>query len=182
VATLAPEDIPTRSGSVGRLLPGVEARLVDPETGLEAPEGELWLRSPSRMAGYWPALDGVEPDGWLRTGDRARLDQGFLTLTGRLKDVVVVGGVNVSLREIEEALLLDPRVAEAAAVGVPHPAYGEGIRACVVAKSPLSRQDLLDHLVGLLSRHKLPHELHLLDRLPRTALGKVDKSRLKELP
>lgn len=183
VATLGPDDLDRHPASVGRLLPGVEVRLVDPETGRDADtDGELWLRSPSRMAGYYPELDGLEPDGWLRTGDRARLDDGILTLTGRLKDIIVSGGTNVSLREIEEALLLDPRVIEAAVVGVPHPVYGEVPRACVVSQGALTRQETIHHLAGLLSRHKLPQEVVFLSDLPRTALGKVDKAKLKELP
>ncbi|MFN3431046.1 MAG: class I adenylate-forming enzyme family protein, partial [Candidatus Sericytochromatia bacterium] len=183
VATLGPDDLDRHPASVGRLLPGVEVRLVDPETGLDAEdEGELWLRSPSLMAGYHPALDGLEPDGWLRTGDRARLADGILTLTGRLKDIIVSGGTTVSLREIEEALLLEPRVLEAAVVGVPHPIYGEVPRACLVAQGPITRQETIHHLAGLLSRHKLPQEVVFLSDLPRTALGKVDKAKLKELP
>jgi acyl-CoA synthetase (AMP-forming)/AMP-acid ligase II len=104
-----------------------------------------------------------------------------LTLTGRLKDVIVTGGINVSLREIEEALLLDARVAEAAVVAVPHAIYGEVPRAVLVAKEPLARQEVLAHLSGVLSRYKLPQEILFLPDLPRTALGKVDKSKLKEL-
>lgn len=181
VATLGPSEIATHPASVGRLLPGVEARLLDPTTGQPAEEGELWLKSPSLMAGYYPEMEGLRADGWLQTGDRARLDDGVLTLTGRLKDVIVTGGVNVSLREIEEALLLDGRIAEAAVVAVPHAIYGEVPRAVVVAKSPLARQEVLTHLAGVLSRSKWPQEVLFLSDLPRTALGKVDKSKLKEL-
>jgi fatty-acyl-CoA synthase len=182
VATLGPKAIPAHPASVGQLLPGIEARLVDPVTGQPAAgEGELWLKSPSQMAGYFPEMEGIGPDGWLRTGDMARLDDGVLTLTGRIKDVIVTGGINVSLREIEEALLLDPRVAEAAVVAVPHAVYGEVPRAVLVAKAPLVRQEVLSHLTGVLSRHKLPQEILFLSDLPRTALGKVDKSKLKEL-
>jgi acyl-CoA synthetase (AMP-forming)/AMP-acid ligase II len=184
VATLGPDDIARRPGSVGRVLPGVEVAIRHPESG-ERVEGigELWLRSPSRMAGYYPELDGLEADGWLRTGDLATYDaEGFLTITGRLKDVIVSGGTNVSLREIEDALLLDSRVSAAAVVGVAHAVYGEVPRACLVTTGPLTRQDVLSHLTGVLSRHKLPHEILFLSDLPRTALGKVDRAKLKELP
>jgi acyl-CoA synthetase (AMP-forming)/AMP-acid ligase II len=184
VATLGPDDIARRPGSVGRPLPGVEVAIRHPESGeLAEGEGELWLRSPSLMAGYYPELDGLEAGGWLRTGDLATCDaEGFLTITGRLKDVIVSGGTNVSLREIEDALLLDGRVSAAAVVGVAHAVYGEVPRACLVTTGALTRQDVLSHLTGVLSRHKLPHEILFLSDLPRTALGKVDRAKLKELP
>lgn len=174
VATLAPADLLAgHEASVGRPFSGVEVRIM--------PDGEVWLRSPSVMAGYYPEGGGLAEDGWLPTGDRGRLDaEGFLILEGRLKDVIVTGGVTVSAREVEEALLADARVVEAAVVGMPDPVYGEVGRAFVVTRTPTTGPELMTHLTGLLSRHKLPHRIELVSALPRTALGKVDKGRLKE--
>lgn len=183
VATLAPDDLLSgHEASVGRPMPGVEVRVVAGDAEAAPGEaGEVWVKSPSVMVGYFPEGGGLAEAGWLATGDRGRLDaEGFLILEGRIKDVIVTGGVNVSAREVEEALMADPRVAEAAVVGLADPVYGEVGRAFVVSREPVSAQELLDHLAGLLSRHKLPHRIELVAALPRTALGKVDKGRLKE--
>jgi fatty-acyl-CoA synthase len=178
VATLAPADLLAgHSRSVGRPMPGVEVRIENAEGGI----GEVWVRSPSVMVGYYPEGGGLAEDGWLPTGDRGRLDaDGFLTLEGRLKDVMVIGGVNVSTREVEEALLADDCIVEAAVVGVPDPVYGEVGRAYVVVRGDAAPQEIMSRLMRLLSRHKLPHRIEVCAELPRTALGKVDKRRLKE--
>lgn len=172
VSTLAPEDAATHADSVGRVLPGVEVRIV---------AGEVWLRSPSRMRGYYPDLDGLGPDGWLPTGDLGFVDaEGFLHLRGRAKEIIVTGGVSVSAIEIEEALLAHPAVEAVAVVPQASEAYGEVPRAHVVLRETLSREELLIHLMTRLSRHKLPHAIVYETQLPTTALGKVDKRKLKE--
>jgi O-succinylbenzoic acid--CoA ligase len=166
VATLAPEDMPSRAHTVGKLLPGIDVSIRD---------GEIWLRTPSRMLGYYPDSD---PDPWLPTGDLGRLEDGFLIITGRRKDVIVAGGVTIWAREIEEALEADPRVTVAAVVARPHPAYGEVPVAFV--EGAISPEEALAGLTARLARPKLPHQVVVLAALPRTPLGKVDKQQLRE--
>lgn len=182
VATLAPEDLPAKAHTVGRPLPGVAIRVV--AEGRDVPPGEpgeVWLKSPSTMAGYYPAYAGLAADGWLPTGDLGRLDaDGFLQIEGRLKDVIVCGGVTIWAREIEDALVADPLVAEAAVVARPDAAYGEAAVAFVVPRAPVTPADVLSGLTERLSRPKLPHEVVVTAALPRTTLGKVDKARLRE--
>lgn len=181
VTTLDPEGIAVRPSSVGRALPGVALRVVDGDR--EAPAnclGEVQIKSPSVMAGYYPQ-PAVLHDGWLPTGDSGYLDaEGYLHVRGRLKELIVSGGVNVAPREIEEALLLESRVAEAAVVAQPDALYGEVPHAYVVLRDAATSEELLAHLAGLLSRSKLPHAIRIVADLPRTALGKVDKQKLKE--
>ncbi|MDB5095636.1 MAG: AMP-dependent synthetase [Cyanobacteria bacterium RYN_339] len=170
VATLDPEDVPAKAHTVGRPLPGLQVRV-------EA--GELWISSPSVMAGYYPGLAGKAPDGWLPTGDLGHLDEdGFLVVSGRLKDMVVCGGVSIWAPELEDALAADPRVVEAAVVARPHAAYGEVPVAFVVGA--LTPEQALAGLTERLGRAKLPHQIVVLPALPRTALGKVDKRQLRE--
>lgn len=172
VSTLPPERLADRAETVGRPLPGIAVRVVD---------GELHVKTPSRMIGYLgePPLS----DDWLATGDLASLDdEGFITLHGRRKELIVSGGVNVSPLEVERALAVDPRVGEAAVVGKPHPVYGEVPVAYVVPARSVTSDDLLAGLEGRLAPYKLPRELVLVKALPRTATGKVDKAQLKRGP
>ncbi len=183
------EEARTKAGSVGQPLPFTEARLVL-EDGTEAALGEvaeLWLRGPHVCRGYWRQPEAtaaaLAADGWFHTGDLARRDEdGFYTIAGRAKDMLISGGVNVYPAEIEGELLLHPAVADAAVVGVPHPEWGEVGVAFVVgaAGGPPSAADLLAHLAGRLARYKHPREFVFLDALPRTAYGKGVKGELRE--
>lgn len=182
VTTLPSEALKERAESVGLPLRGIELRIVAPDgPGASLPcgtEGELQLRTPSRMIGYL----GEPPskDGWLSTGDLASLDaEGYLTLRGRLKEIIVSGGANVSPWEIEQALCQDARIQEAAVVGEPHGVYGEIVRAYVVPAAPLEAEDVLQALTERLAPYKLPRKVTLVEALPRTASGKVDKRRLR---
>ena len=136
--------------------------------------------TPSRMLGYLgePPCEAE----WLRTGDLGVIDaEGFVTLSGRLKELIVSGGVNVSPVEVEHALCRDARVREAAVTGEPHPLLGEIVRAYVVVASPVDEHALLATLAGHLASYKLPRKVNFLEALPRTATGKVDKRRLRDL-
>jgi acyl-CoA synthetase (AMP-forming)/AMP-acid ligase II len=169
VTTLSPEDFALRPESVGRPLPGVAVKL--------DPGGELLVRTPGRMEGYLgePPLAGE----WLRTGDLATIDTGgFVTLRGRLKEIIVSGGAKISPREVEHALCQDRRVREAAVVPEPHPILGEVAKAFVVLAGPLDADEILAALATRLSPHKLPRRLVIVDALPCTPAGKVDKRRL----
>jgi long-chain acyl-CoA synthetase len=176
-------------GSPGLPL-GVEARVVD-RAGrpLGANErGEVELRGPNVMLGYYKAPEAtasaLREDGWLKTGDLGyRDDDGYYFITGRLKELIIKGGENIAPREIDEALLAHPAVLEAAAVGVPDPAYGQEILACVVVKpgAACSEEELRAHCLRTLGRYKTPRYLRLVPELPKGPSGKVQRLKLVEL-
>jgi len=178
-----------RAGTVGRALPGVEVRVTG-EDGRTLPAGqvgEVQVRGPNVLTGYWrrPDKDAEEftVDGYFRTGDLGSLDgDGYLTLVGRSKDLVISGGFNVYPKEIE--LLLDglPGVAESAVIGLAHPDLGEGVTAVLVLKPGVhvGEEDVLAALRPHLAAFKLPKAVRLVEELPRNAMGKVQKNLLRE--
>jgi long-chain acyl-CoA synthetase len=175
-------------GSIGVPLPGVQMRLVDKtgEDALVGDPGEIWVRGPNIFPGYWndpeATAAALTPDGWLRTGDVAVVDDdGFLSLVDRAKDVIIVSGFNVFPAEVEEALGTHPGVKEVAVVGVPHPQSGEAVKAFVVpapADRP-SEAELVAHVGRLLARYKCPSSIEFVDRLPHGVTGKVLKRELR---
>ncbi|WBB80736.1 acyl-CoA synthetase [Micromonospora sp. WMMD882] len=180
-------DGPRRPGTVGQPLRDVRTRLVD-ETGADVPHdgtslGELLVRGPGLFHGYLnrPDADAASrtADGWFRTGDVAAVDpDGWHRIVGRAAtDLIKSGGYRIGAGEVEDALLAHPAVAEAAVVGTPHPDLGQQVTAYVVADG-VSGPELVDFVARELAVHKRPRQVHLVDRLPRTALGKVQKSQL----
>lgn len=175
----------TRPGSVGKPLPGVEVRLVDEdgEPVEEGDPGEVCVRGPNLFSGYWPdGSGGPGADGWFRTGDVGYLDDlDDLVLVARRKDLVIVSGFNVYPREVETVLATLAGVAEVAVIGVPHPATGEAVKAFVVPApgAALTPDDVLAHVSGRLARFKRPTIVAVVDALPHSASGKVDKARLR---
>jgi long-chain acyl-CoA synthetase len=176
-------------GSPGLPL-GVEARVLDRDgRPLAASErGEVELRGPNVMLGYYKAPEAtasaLREDGWLKTGDLGYRDaDGYYFITGRLKELIIKGGENIAPREIDEALLAHPAVLEAAAVGVPDPAYGQEILACVVVKpgAACSEEELRAHCLRTLGRYKTPRYLRLVAQLPKGPSGKVQRLKLVEL-
>lgn len=159
-----------RAGTVGQPLPGVSARLVN---------GEIQLRGPNVCAGYWrreEATRAAFDDGWFRTGDMAECSiDGYYTLKGRRSDLIISGGFNIYPREVEEFLLEQPEVAEAAVVGIPDKVRGELPVAYVVVRSPVDAVELEARCRAQLASFKVPRRVVFVDRLPRTALGKVQK-------
>ena len=175
-----------KPGSVGRPLPGVELRLVD-ELGAEVAEddpGEIVVRGPNLFSGYWPdGSGGPDADGWWPTGDVAYADRdGDLFLVDRRTELVLVSGFNVYPREVEEALLQHPDVAEVAVVAVPHPSTGEAVKAFVVprAGATLRPEDVTAHAATRLARFKRPTIVVVVDALPHSTTGKVAKGRLRQ--
>jgi malonyl-CoA/methylmalonyl-CoA synthetase len=170
-----------RAGTVGPPLPGVSARIVgDAGTVLgDGAVGEVELRSPHLFAGYWRRADATEAafhDGWFRTGDLAvRSSDGYYTLRGRRGDLIISGGFNIYPREIEELLLEDARVREAAVVGSPDVVRGEVPIAYIVAEDALDPAELEAVCRSQLASFKIPRAFVRVDALPRTALGKVQK-------
>lgn len=177
--------------SVGRPLVGVEHRIVDPQTERELPagaEGELRLRGPNLMAGYYLREDetrqAIDEKGFLRTGDIARIDDdGYLSITGRLKEMIIVGGENVFPREVEEALNLHPSVGASGVIGVHDPVRGEVIVAFVEPREGLSVESdeirvwCRDRLAG----YKVPREVYVVPELPRNPVGKIMRRELRKL-
>jgi long-chain acyl-CoA synthetase len=178
---------PRKVGSVGKPLPGIQLRVVD-EAGREVPVGEVGeiiARGANIMLGYLNRPDAtaeVVKNGWLYTGDLGRRDaDGYFYIVDRKKDLIIVGGLNVYPREVEEIIMAHPAVADAAVIGVPDPTRGEAPKAYVVLKSGLScsRRDLLRFLRERLAPFKIPRELEFCPALPRTISGKVLRHQLK---
>lgn len=178
-----------RAGCVGPPLEGVELRLVDDARAPSAADdsGEIAVRGPHVFAGYLenPVATAavLDADGWFYTGDVASRDpDGQLRIIGRRStDIIKCGGFKVGAGEVEAALLEHPAIAEAAVIGAPDPDLGERIVAFVVAREPVESRALEDHVASRLSPHKRPREVRLVEALPRTALGKVQKAQLKKL-
>jgi len=177
-------------GSSGVPLPGTEARIVDSESGTrELPPGEvgeLVIRGPQVMRGYWNRPDetaGQLKDGWLFTGDLARVDQdGFCYIAGRKKDMVISSGFNVYPDEVDRVLAAHPAVLEAASIGVPDARRGESVKAFVVLRAghAASVSDLRAHCGEQLAPYKVPREIEFLDALPRSSVLKVLRRELRE--
>jgi acyl-CoA synthetase (AMP-forming)/AMP-acid ligase II len=189
ISSGTPDDpVDKRAGTDGRLTPGTRVRIVDAD-GNDLPpgrDGEIWTRGPEVFAGYRDrALDAeaFTPDGWLRTGDVGRLDEdGYLTVTDRLKDIIVRGGEKISSKEVEDLLSAHPSVAEAAAVAEPDERYGERVCAFVILRpgTALDLEAVRAHFAAHgAARQKTPERLVLVDALPRTPAGKVRKHELR---
>ena len=170
-----------RAGSVGPPLPGVSVRVADADGG-DAPDGtvgELWARGPAVCRGYWRRPDADAEafvDGWFRTGDLAeRAADGYVTLRGRRTDLIISGGFNIYPREIEELLLEQPGIREATVIGVPDEARGELPVAYVAGDDPVDPAALAEACRRQLASFKVPRAFVVVDTLPRTALGKVQK-------
>jgi malonyl-CoA/methylmalonyl-CoA synthetase len=185
--TSNPHDGARRAGTVGMPLPGVDVRITGPD-GQELPQGEagsIEVRGPNVFKGYWrlPGKTAEEfRDGWFITGDMGAVDsQGYLSILGRAKDLVISGGLNVYPAEVEAALDDLPGVAASAVIGVPHPDFGEAVVACLVpaAGASLAEDQVRTALRDRLAAFKLPKRVLILDELPRNAMGKVQKAELR---
>jgi long-chain acyl-CoA synthetase len=176
--------------SAGKPMPWVELRVVDPLDGRDCGPhevGEVWMRAPNVMAGYFDRPEetaaALTPEGWLRTGDGGYLDaDGYLFLTDRIKDMVVSGGENVYPVEVEEALSQHPAVVEVAVIGVPDERWGEAVKAVVVAapRAELTAEDLVAFARERLAGYKLPRSVDFVAELPRNPAGKVLKRALRD--
>jgi acyl-CoA synthetase (AMP-forming)/AMP-acid ligase II len=169
-----------RPGSVG-IATGTEIRIVDGD-GRDVPVGEVAIRGPGVTAGY---LENPEAnaasffDGWFRTGDRGSLDaDGYLRLEGRLKEMILRGGENISPYEIEDVLLAHPAVRDAICFGIDDERYGERVGAAVALADDASERELIDHCRERLAAFKVPETVFVLDEIPRTQTGKVQRKRV----
>lgn len=178
-----------RVGSVGLPLPGVEVRIVDPESETPLDDGvvgEVQVRGPNVCKGYWRQPDktaaAFTPDGWFRTGDLGlREPDGYYTLKGRSKDLIICGGYNVYPPEVELVLADHPAVAASAVIGCPDPEWGERVAAIVVLRpqATVSATELIEFCRGRLAHYKAPRQVRFAADLPRNALGKVQKADLR---
>jgi long-chain acyl-CoA synthetase len=175
--------------SCGRPLPGVELRIVDPETGLECGDdevGEVLIRSEQVMAGYWnqpeATAEAVSADGWFRSGDAGFLRDGRLYLHDRIKDMIVSGAENVYPAEVENVLMRHPSIVDAAVIGVPDDRWGETVKAVVVLAegADLGEAEVIDHARADLAHYKCPRSVDFVAELPRNPSGKVLKRELRE--
>jgi long-chain acyl-CoA synthetase len=179
-----------KPGSVGIPLPGTDAKVVDAETGTVelglGHEGELCLRGPQVMAGYWNRPDETAkamPDGWMHTGDLARVDEdGYTFIVGRKKDMILAGGYNVYPDEVDGVIFGHPAVLESATIGVPDERCGERIKAFVVLKpgQSLSEEALKAYLAGQLAKYKLPRDIEFLAELPKSSMMKILRRELRD--
>ncbi len=178
-----------RVSTVGRVQPHLEVKLVD-EDGIVVPRGmpgELCTRGYSVMLGYWNdperTAEAIDGEGWMQTGDLATMDEnGYCSIVGRIKDLVIRGGENIYPREIEEFLLTHEAVADAQVIGVPDARYGEELCAWVVLRAGASLTDdaLRDHCRGKIAHYKIPRYVRFVDAFPMTVTGKVQKFAMRE--
>ncbi|WP_375174199.1 malonyl-CoA synthase [Pseudooceanicola sp.] len=184
MSTSNPYDGERRMGTVGFPLPGVELRIM--ENGEEVPDGEIGVievRGPNVFQGYWQmpekTAEELKEDGWFITGDLATRDaDGYVTIVGRAKDLIISGGFNVYPKEIEEIIDDLPGVVESAVIGVPHPDFGEGVVAVVVGDT--TAEAIATALSETLAKFKQPKTIFIVDELPRNTMGKVQKKALRE--
>ncbi|WP_281863812.1 AMP-binding protein [Planomicrobium okeanokoites] len=189
--TRADDDIEKRVSTVGKPHAEVEVKIIDPATGETVPAGvpgELCTRGYHIMKGYYQNEEAtrnvIDPEGWLHTGDIAVEDEdGYIAITGRIKDMVIRGGENVYPREIEEFLYSHYAIQDVQVVGVPDPKYGEELMAWIILKEgeSLDAEELRDYCTGKISRHKIPRYFEFTKEYPMTASGKIQKFKLREL-
>ena len=188
--TRTDDPIERRVSTVGRALPDVEVKIVDPDTGEEVgpgEQGELCTRGYHVMKGYYkmPEETGetIDEEGWLHTGDLATMDEdGYVQITGRADDTIIRGGENIYPREIEEFLYTHPEISDVQVFGVPDEKYGEEIAAAIIKKedSSLTEEDVKEYCRENIARYKVPKYVDFVEEYPMTASGKIQKFKLRE--
>ena len=189
--TRADDSLDRRVSTVGRVHPHVEVKIIDPETGLTLPRGEpgeLCTRGYSVMLGYWnepeKTADSIDRARWMHTGDIGIMDsEGYVNITGRIKDMVIRGGENIYPREIEEFLYTHPDVLDAQVVGVPDARFGEELCAWIKLRDgavPLTAESVREFASGKLAHYKIPRYVMIVDEFPMTVTGKIRKVEMRE--
>jgi fatty-acyl-CoA synthase len=188
--TRVDDDLARRTETVGRVMPHIEVKVVDPVTGrtvARGEPGELCTRGSSVMLGYWNEPDktaeAIDRARWMHTGDLATMDpDGYLSIVGRIKDMVIRGGENVYPREIEEFLYSHPDIADVQVIGVPDPRFGEELMAWIVMRAgaePLTAEGVRAFCHGRLAHYKVPRYVHVVDGFPMTVTGKIRKVEMR---
>jgi fatty-acyl-CoA synthase len=188
--TRTDDPVRVRIGTVGKPFDGVEVKIINPETGAELPietPGELCSRGYNTMKGYYKlpeqTAEAISPDGWLRTGDQAVQDnEGYIRITGRLKDVIIRGGENIYPKEVEDFLRDIPQIRDVQIVAVPSEKYGEEAAAFIQLqdRTDLEASSIQDYCRGKIARYKIPKYIFFTDSYPMTASGKIQKFKLRE--
>ncbi len=189
--TRADDSVTQRTTTVGKVGPHLEVKIVDPDTGAVVPRGtngELCTRGYTVMAGYWnqpeKTAEAVDSEGWMHTGDIGVMDvDGYIAVTGRIKDMVIRGGENIYPREIEEFLYTHPDILDAQVIGVPDERYGEELMAWIRLKAgapTMSEDDVRQYCTGQLAHYKIPRYVRVVDDFPMTVTGKVRKVEMRE--
>ncbi|KJS53507.1 AMP-binding protein [Streptomyces rubellomurinus subsp. indigoferus] len=189
--TRTDDPVERRVATVGRVGPHLEVKVVDPATGRTLPRGEpgeLCTRGYSVMLGYWGeperTAEAIDAARWMHTGDLAVMDEdGYLAITGRIKDMVIRGGENLYPREIEEFLYTHPDVLDVQVIGVPDQKYGEELMAWIRMRDgaePLTAEAVRDYCTGRLAHFKIPRYVHVVDEFPMTVTGKIRKVEMRE--
>jgi fatty-acyl-CoA synthase len=188
----SPDDpLDKRVGTVGRVLPHVQVKIIDPSTGetlgLDEP-GELCTKGYSVMLGYWnePQMtaEAIDADGWMHSGDLAVMDTDqYVSIVGRIKDMIIRGGENIYPREVEEFLYAHPDIVDVQVIGVPDQRYGEELVAWVRLRdgATMTRDDLVAYCAGRIAHFKIPRYVHVTDEFPMTVTGKIQKYRMREV-
>src|SRR5262249_29928138 len=179
-----------RAGRIGLPVTGTELKIVDLETGTkevtQGQDGELCIRGPQVMKGYWNRPEETAKtlrDGWLYTGDVARMDEdGYFFIVQRKKDLILVGGFNVYPNEVEDVLYTHPAIRETAVIGVPDQYKGEAVKAYIVLKKDarVTAEDLIGHCRERLAKYKVPALIVFVETLPKSAVGKILRRELRE--
>ncbi|HOP93587.1 MAG TPA: AMP-binding protein [Acetivibrio thermocellus] len=185
------DPIEVRVNTVGRPLPGIECKIVDPQTGEELPDntdGEFVARGYNIMKGYYKMPEAtaaaIDKDGWLHTGDMARRDEnGNYKITGRIKDMIIRGGENIYPKEIEDFIYTHPKVKDVQVIGVPDKQYGEEIMAWVILKDgeTMTAEELQEYVRSNMAKHKTPRYVKFVTEFPMNAAGKVLKYKMREM-
>jgi fatty-acyl-CoA synthase len=189
--TRADDDLARRTETVGRTMPHLESKVVDPVSGLTVARGEageLCTRGHTVMLGYWnepeKTAEAIDAARWMHTGDLATMDAaGYVNIVGRIKDLVIRGGENVYPREVEEFLYTHPDVADVSVVGVPDERYGEELMAWVIMKpgvEPLTAEAVREFCSGQIAHYKVPRYVHVTDAFPMTVTGKIRKVEMRQ--
>jgi len=184
------DDLTVRTETVGSAFANVECKVIDPETGLDVPDGEngeFVARGYNIMKGYYKMPEAtaaaIDENGWLHSGDLACRDaNGNYRITGRLKDMIIRGGENIYPKEIEEFIYTNPKVRDVQVIGVPDEQYGEEIMACIILKDgeSMDEKEMKDFIMASLAKHKVPRYIDFVKEFPMNAAGKILKYKMRE--
>jgi fatty-acyl-CoA synthase len=188
--TRSDDDLERRTATIGRVLPHVEIKIVDPQTGETVPRGtpgDFCTRGPSVMLGYWnddeKTAEAIDSEGWMHSGDLAEMrEDGYCNIVGRIKDMIIRGGENVYPREVEEFLYGHPAISDVQVIGVPDERYGEELCAWVQLREDqsASEDDIKEFCRGKLAHFKIPRYVLFVDAFPMTVTGKIRKAQMRE--
>lgn len=188
--TTTSDSIDKRVNTVGRAFPGVECKIIDPESGEDLPintPGEFCARGYNIMKGYYKmpeaTAQAIDKDGWLHTGDLCTVDEdGYYKVVGRIKDMIIRGGENIYPKEIEECLYTCDKVSDVQVIGVPSEAYGEEVMACVILKEgeEMTEEEVKEFVGARMAKHKVPRYVRFVDSFPTNAAGKIQKFKMRE--